>query len=103
MILAIFYKLNKNIIGVTTFYLNFPLILFLVLYQQLKKNLSTAALKGFRCPESSTPIKTRSRSIENQVPPGSPIQVSAQAPNLTNITGISVDILKKFASLSGIE
>lgn len=44
--------------------------------QQLKKNLSTAALKGFRCPESSTPIKTRSRSIENQVPPGSPIQAS---------------------------
>lgn len=44
--------------------------------QQLKKNLSTAALKGFRCPDSSTtPIKTRSRSIESQVPPGSPIQV----------------------------
>lgn len=44
--------------------------------QQLKKNLSTASLKGFRCPESSsTPIKTRSRSIENQVAPGSPIQV----------------------------
>ncbi|XP_065213016.1 protein hobbit [Planococcus citri] len=43
--------------------------------QQLKKNLSTAALKGFRCPDSSTtPIKTRSRSIESQVPPGSPIQ-----------------------------
>ena len=47
--------------------------------QQLKKNLSTASLKGFRCPESSsTPIKTRSRSIENQVAPGSPIQVSFQ-------------------------
>lgn len=44
--------------------------------QQLKKNLSTASLKGFRCPESSsTPIKTRSRSIESQVAAGSPIQV----------------------------
>ncbi len=50
---------------------------FFLVLQQLKKNLSTAALKGFRCSESSpTPIKVRSRSIENQVAPTSPLQVN---------------------------
>lgn len=46
----------------------FEFKIFIFLFQQLKKNLSTAALKGFRCGDSSTPVKSRSRSIENPPP-----------------------------------
>jgi hypothetical protein len=37
--------------------------------QQLKKNLSTEALKGFRGETSSTPLKSRTRASEGPVAP----------------------------------
>jgi hypothetical protein len=46
--------------------------------QQLKKNLSTEALKGFRGETSSTPLKSRTRGPEGPVvapSSGSSIQV----------------------------
>jgi len=37
--------------------------------QQLKKNLSTEALKGFRGETSSTPLKSRTRAPDGPVAP----------------------------------
>jgi len=51
--------------------------------QQLKKNLSTEALKGFRGETSSTPLKSRARAPEGTVTPstGNSIQVVYAQPN----------------------
>ncbi|XP_008483709.1 uncharacterized protein LOC103520398, partial [Diaphorina citri] len=47
--------------------------------QQLKKNLSTAALKSFRASDaSSTPLKSRSRSVEGQITPPSSSSLQSQ-------------------------
>lgn len=48
--------------------------------QQLKKNLSTAALKSFRASDasSSTPLKSRSRSVEGQITPPSSSALQSQ-------------------------
>ncbi|XP_049792062.1 protein KIAA0100 [Schistocerca nitens] len=52
--------------------------------QQLKKNISTEALKGFRGDNSSTPMKSRPRNSEGPVTP--PPNTSIQAPAAVQAT-----------------
>ncbi|XP_063241781.1 protein hobbit isoform X2 [Bacillus rossius redtenbacheri] len=48
--------------------------------KQLKKNLSTEALKSFRCENTSTPLKSRGRPVDGPLtPPPSAMQGTVQA------------------------